>query len=114
MLDVVDDAQRLLSYQPLAVETADENILEQASKDPVWEKVGALLPMPKNGRAAINIVEFSGSPEEVAQRSQRLVATLEKETVADNNVLGWCVTSDHAECAALWDLRMKGVASWGR
>ena len=105
---------QLLEHQPAAVETIDDRIVDLAREDEIYHQVGPMLVAPQGAPIrAVNLVEIiADDPRELENRQQALAETL--TTLRDNgDILGFYVTRQAQEIAALWELRKKGVGLLG-
>ncbi len=101
-------SQSLLAFNPAAIETIDETILELAKQDEIYDRVKDFI----NDARAINLVEFVS---EDAAQLQATVAQL-REQLSFNvaqQVIGYYQTSSAQEIASLWELRKRGVGLLG-
>ena len=104
----LNDAMALLSTEPTAIETIDDQILALARKDVIYSRVKTAIGDNPNVRN-INLVEFS------ALKDAEVEASLDKlrDAAEENGRLGVFTTRDPAQIASLWDLRKKGVGLLG-
>ncbi|MDJ0844390.1 FAD-binding and (Fe-S)-binding domain-containing protein [Crocosphaera sp.] len=102
------DAKNLLNYDPAAIETVDETILELAKKDRIFEKVKDFVGQAKS----INLVEFFAENNQVLKETIR---TLTEQIKNDSNtgIIGYYTTEKPEEIKQLWLLRKKGAALLG-
>lgn len=102
-------ARKLISFEPLAIETVDHNIIEIAKDDEIYYKIKDMLE--KNGSAtpqAINFVEFiADSQHELDNKT----ASLEKQLF--DSGLVFHLTENQTDMSNLWELRKKGVGLLG-
>ena len=97
-------AQSLLTFNPAAIETIDETILDLAKQDEIYPRVQNLI----GDARAINLVEF------VAENLAQLRATVEQlGQELSCNAIGYYQTSLPEEIASLWELRKRGVGLLG-
>ena len=106
--DALNASQSLLAFNPAAIETIDENILDLAKQDEIYDRVKDFI---KDARA-INLVEF------VANDQAQLQATVKqlRQELNSNPVqqaIGYYQTSSAEEIASLWELRKRGVGLLG-
>ncbi len=100
----LEAAQSLLAYNPAAIETIDETILDLAKQDEIYPRVQNFIGDAK----AINLVEF------VAENLAQLRATVEQlGQELSCNAIGYYQTSLPEEIASLWELRKRGVGLLG-
>lgn len=107
------DAQRLLAFDPSAIETLDQRIYELARQDPSWFEAQHALVNPASPEQllVVNFVEFAGrDAASVAAKTARLVAALAERS----DHLGYHVSADSREQAALWAVRERSVGLLGR
>ena len=97
-------AQSLLEFNPAAIETIDETILNLAKKDEIYPRVQDFI----GDARAINLVEFVS--ENLAQL-QATVKQLGQELSC--NTIDYYQTSLPEEIASLWELRKRGVGLLG-
>ncbi len=111
--DALAAAEVLVSSDPSAIETIDDQILSLARVDPIWDDVGELLGQDERVRA-INLVEFVGHDAAlVGAHVDALVAKLEAESGQPGAALSATVAPTPRDAAALWELRKKGVGLLG-
>ncbi|ACB52062.1 FAD linked oxidase [Crocosphaera subtropica ATCC 51142] len=102
------DATNLLNYDPAAIETVDEIILELAKNDSIYQEVKDFICEAK----AINLVEFVGETnQDIEQQISPLIDQL--ENYKNPGVLGYYHTEKPEEIKKLWSLRKKGAALLG-
>ena len=102
--DALTAAQSLLAFNPAAIETIDETILELAKQDEIYPRVKDFLADAK----AINLVEF------VSEDPAQLQATVEQlRQELNSNSMGYYQTSSVEEITSLWELRKRGVGLLG-
>ncbi len=108
-------AQRLVAADPGAIETIDDKIIGLAREDPIWHRVSSMLDDREGAHIrAVNLVEFeSDDPAVVRRKADALVAELEAELGRPGGAVGFHVTQNEQEAAALWELRKKGVGLLG-
>ena len=102
-------ARDLLSSQPSAIETVDNNIIELAKNDEIYHKVKHMLEKDSSiNLRAVNFVEFiADSKEELDEKSAKL------EKILCDKDIKYHLTEDEKEMDSLWDLRKKGVGLLG-
>ena len=97
-------AQSLLAFNPVAIETIDETILDLAKQDEIYPRVQNFI----GDARAINLVEF------VAENFAQLRATVEQlGQELRCNAISYYQTSLPEEIASLWELRKRGVGLLG-
>ncbi|WP_026102800.1 FAD-binding and (Fe-S)-binding domain-containing protein [Pleurocapsa sp. PCC 7319] len=101
-------SQSLLAFNPAAIETIDETILDLAKQDEIYDRVKDFI---KDARA-INLVEF------VSDDTTQLQATVEQlqqelNSHSAQQAIGYYQTSSPGEIASLWKLRKRGVGLLG-
>ena len=102
--DALQAAQSLLAFNPAAIETIDETILNLAKQDEIYHRVKDFI----NDARAINLVEF------VSEDATQLQATVEQlEQELSCNSISYYQTSSAEEIASLWELRKRGVGLLG-
>ncbi|NLO79207.1 MAG: FAD-binding oxidoreductase [Xanthomonadaceae bacterium] len=107
------DARNLLGFDPTAIETLDQRVYELARQDPSWVHTRHAMESPQSpGRAlVVNFVEFAGRDEaEVEAKTMRLVEALARR----DDHLGYHVSLQEHEQAALWAVRTRSVGLLGR
>lgn len=110
----LDAARDMLSFQPAAIETADETVLELARGDVIWHRVRNLFQAPDRV-GAINLVEFEGpDTAAVERRVADLMRVLTPQLGRPGRPIAVTPQYDADDRAALWDLRKKGVGLLGR
>ncbi|MDJ0729611.1 MAG: FAD-binding and (Fe-S)-binding domain-containing protein [Crocosphaera sp.] len=102
------DAEHLLLYNPAAIETIDETILELAKNDSIFEEIKDFIGEAK----AINLVEFIG---ENNKELEKQINPLTQQLQYNNNpeILSYYKTEQSEEMKQLWLLRKKGAALLG-
>jgi FAD/FMN-containing dehydrogenase/Fe-S oxidoreductase len=98
------DAENLLNYNPAAIETIDETILNLAKKDSIFEEVKDFIGEAK----ALNLVEFIGESEKIIEKQIHLLINKLKQ-----NNIDFYLTNQKEEINKLWLLRKKGAALLG-
>ncbi|WP_440993895.1 FAD-binding and (Fe-S)-binding domain-containing protein [Cysteiniphilum litorale] len=103
------DAKNLLSLNPAAIETIDDNILKLAKEDEIYPQIRPMLEVHANHDiAAINLIEFiAHSDEELSAKTQQAREHL------DTQERSYYLATDKDEMAVLWELRKKGVGLLG-
>nr|WP_235842338.1 FAD-binding and (Fe-S)-binding domain-containing protein [Cysteiniphilum halobium] len=103
------DAKSLLSLNPAAIETIDDNILKIAKEDEIYPQIRPMLEVHANHEiAAINLIEFiAHSKEELSTLTQQAQEYLDKQERR------FYLATDSDEMAVLWELRKKGVGLLG-
>ncbi|MEM9273191.1 MAG: FAD-binding and (Fe-S)-binding domain-containing protein [Cyanobacteria bacterium P01_F01_bin.143] len=104
--DALNASQNLLSFEPAAIETIDETILELAKKDEIYQYVKEFI----GDAVAINLVEF------VSEDSQKLrsrMNLLQQKLDSNTNAIGYYQAKSTAEINHLWELRKRGVGLLG-
>ena len=114
-LDALDDAGPLLAYDPVAVETLDEKILERLREDEIFPRVRELLGNDIGiGTGATNFVEFTGDdPKALDAATEKLEQAIDDKSAAHPKVTGAVFTRDPIEIADLWEVRKRGVGLLG-
>ncbi len=117
--DALQAARSLLDYEPAAIETIDEKILELAKGDAIYHHVRDFI-VDEEGAVtrAINLVEFSGNDAgELERRVSRLCQTISPSFrgrgAPSGQATGYYATRDAEEMNHLWDLRKKGAGLLG-
>lgn len=107
--DALKAARELLSFNPSAIETIDNNIIEIAKNDEVYYKIKPMLE--KNGiknLAAINFIEFIA---DIQHDLDSKTAKLEKLLLEKKSIFH--LTENENDIENLWELRKKGVGLLG-
>jgi FAD/FMN-containing dehydrogenase/Fe-S oxidoreductase len=114
-LDALDDAGPLQVYDPVAVETLDEKILERLREDEIFPRIRELLGDDiGKGTGATNFVEFTGDdPKALDAATEKLVRAIDAQSTTHPKVTGTVFTRDPAEIADLWEVRKRGVGLLG-
>ncbi|MGK7956912.1 MAG: FAD-binding and (Fe-S)-binding domain-containing protein [Crocosphaera sp.] len=102
------DAERLLTNDPAAIETADETILKLAKNDIIFEEVKDFIGNAK----AINLVEFVGENDQEIKEKINLLVNQIKDNL-NPEIIGYYQTNKLQEIQALWLLRKRGAALLG-
>ncbi|MEM8780388.1 MAG: FAD-binding oxidoreductase, partial [Cyanobacteria bacterium P01_G01_bin.49] len=102
------DADNLLYFEPAAIETVDDTILNLAKQDSIFEEVKDFI-----GQAdALNLVEFMGNNHE--EISHNILALMNQLNSQNNvGITGYYLTQKSQEIKQLWMLRKKGAALLG-
>ncbi|APC94818.1 FAD-binding oxidoreductase [Francisella tularensis subsp. novicida] len=102
-------ARELLSFEPSAIETIDNNIVEIAKGDEVYHKIKYMLEKNHSiNLAAINFVEFiADTQHELDNKTSRLEKQLLEKHVTFH------LTESQEDMDNLWELRKKGVGLLG-
>ena len=104
--DALNASQSLLEFEPAAIETIDENILNLARQDEIYQYVKDFIADAR----AINLVEFvSEHPSKLQQKVDRL----RQELDIDPTAIGYYQAQSTAEINHLWELRKRGVGLLG-
>ena len=105
----LESARDLLSNDPSAIETVDNNIVKLAKNDDVYHKIKHMIEKDFSQTvAAINFVEFiADSRSELDSKTAKL-----EELLLDRNA-SFHFTENTNEMDALWELRKKGVGLLG-
>ncbi len=106
-------AQTLVKTKPEAVETIDDKVLNLAREDSVWDKVKHLMES-KEGEdvQGVNFVEFVGDDlSEIEGKMQQLTQMIDNQEIP--GILGYVLTENPTDIAALWELRKRGVGLLG-
>lgn len=104
----LSQAQDLLSFDPHAIETIDQTILNLAREDIIWHRVAKMFASPPNEVSAINILEFSSQDEYQLDEKTKQI----KDHLRQNGYSFYASRSTE-ERIAIWDLRKKGVGLLG-
>ena len=105
----LESARDLLSNDPSAIETVDNNIVELAKNDEVYHKIKHMIEKDSSQTvSAINFVEFiADSISDLDSKTAKL-----EELLLDRNA-SFHFTENTNEMDALWELRKKGVGLLG-
>lgn len=110
------DGRQLMSAQPTAIETIDNNIVDLAKGDAIWPRVSEFFPVDSSRAdemAAVNFVEFSGDSEaELAKAMEPLIHSLQHGP-SNPQRLGYVRTSDSTAISEIWNMRKKSVGLLG-
>ena len=102
------DAEHLLTYEPAAIETVDETILELAKDDSIFEEVKNFVGSAK----ALNLVEFiAENNHNLEKQISSLISKLQDKSKP--GIIGYYKTDKLEEIKPLWLLRKKGAALLG-
>jgi FAD/FMN-containing dehydrogenase/Fe-S oxidoreductase len=108
--DALLDAQRLLTWEPEAIETIDEKILELAKSDVIYEQVKDFILEAR----VINLVEFAGENlAEIEERVEQVCRDIEINKDKKETAIGYYFACDREEINNLWALRKRGVGLLG-
>ena len=99
-------SKTLLNFEPAAIETIDETILDLAKQDEIYQYVQDFIADAQ----AINLVEFVSENE---QKLQEKVNQLKQELDIDQTTIGYYQAQSTAEINHLWELRKRGVGLLG-
>ncbi len=104
--DALKDAEYLLQFNPSAIETIDDKILDLAKTDSIYLEVKEFIRDAK----AINLVEFIGDTREETQaRIKSILSQLPLAKISNPKAVDYYFTEDETEIDQLWKLRKKGV-----
>ncbi|MDJ0899471.1 MAG: FAD-binding and (Fe-S)-binding domain-containing protein [Xenococcus sp. MO_188.B8] len=104
--DALNASQSLLEFEPAAIETIDENILDLARQDEIYQYVQDFIADAR----AINLVEFvSEHPSKLRAK----IDLLKQELDIDPTAIGYYQAQSTAEINHLWELRKRGVGLLG-
>ncbi|AIT10115.1 4Fe-4S ferredoxin [Candidatus Francisella endociliophora] len=102
-------ARDLLAFNPSAIETVDNNIVEIAKNDEVYHKIKHMLEKKESiNLAAVNFVEFIAN-----SRNELDTKTIDLERQLLGNQQSFHLTESDNEMNSLWELRKKGVGLLG-
>lgn len=104
--DALNASQTLLDFEPAAIETIDETILELAKQDEIYQYVKDFIA----DAAAINLVEFIS---EDARKLQLKAEQLQQELEISPTAIGYYQAGSPEETKYLWELRKRGVGLLG-
>lgn len=97
--DALKDAEYLLQFEPAAIETVDDKILELVKQDNLYCEIKAFIGDAK----AINLVEFIGKNQEAIQdKINPIIKSL-------GQAISYYLTDNKTEINQLWKLRKRGV-----
>lgn len=101
-------SQSLLAFNPAAIETIDETILDLAKQDEIYDRVKDFI----KDAQAINLVEFVANDQ---AQIQATIVQLRQELNSNpvHQAIGYYQTSSLEEIASLWELRKRGVGLLG-
>jgi FAD/FMN-containing dehydrogenase/Fe-S oxidoreductase len=103
------DARNLIALHPTAIETIDENVINLARHDIIWQDVGHLIG--DSADTSVNILEFAyDSEEEFERHEQALKQRLTQENFLFENHF---IINHKSEIANIWNLRKQGVGLLG-
>jgi FAD/FMN-containing dehydrogenase/Fe-S oxidoreductase len=113
--DALQDAQLLLKFNPSAIETIDDKILNLAKEDEIYHQVKEMIANKgQTVTRALNLVEFSGDNlEALNQRVEPLAVKIQTGSEQITTAIGCYSTSLESEMDAMWELRKKGVGLLG-
>jgi len=108
--DALAAAPSLLAFDPTAVETIDETILDLARSDVVWSDLAAHFDSTALSAArALHLIELSDSePGRLASRADAIVAD-----ASANGAIAAHRVDDRVEAHAFWTLRDRAVGLLG-
>ncbi len=104
--DALNASQTLLDFEPAAIETIDENILDLAKQDEIYQYVKDFIADAR----AINLVEFVS---ENPQKLQGTVEQLRQQLDIIPTAIGYYQARSAEEINHLWELRKRGVGLLG-
>lgn len=113
--EALADAGRLVSFDPLSIETVDEKILSLAKGDVIYHRVKDFIA-DEDGitTRTINLIEFvADEPGSFRAKVDALLADLQASRGLPGKAFGWYQTAVPAEISVLWELRKKGVGLLG-
>ncbi|MES1956280.1 FAD/FMN-dependent dehydrogenase [Salinisphaera hydrothermalis EPR70] len=104
------DAERLVEYDPSAIESVDEKVMGLARDNPIYERVRDMIENADGSTpGAVNLVEFAGR-DALPEGANRLDAALNND---EGGATGHYRAESAERRAALWDLRKGGVGLLG-
>jgi len=107
-------AQVLAARKPGAIETIDKLIVSLAREDVIWYSVAHLIDAEGEAPlAALNLVEFEGTEDDVKVKIEELCGFLDGERGLPGKSTGYTVARAKGDIQALWSLRKKGVGLLG-
>ena len=104
--DALNASQTLLEFEPAAIETIDETILDLAKQDEIYQYVKEFIADAR----AINLVEFVS---ENPQKLRAKVDLLKQELDIEPTAIGYYQAQSAEEINHLWELRKRGVGLLG-
>lgn len=111
--DALRDAQRLVAFDPSAIESLDDKVMGLARDNPIYARVRDYIENSDGSTpSAVNLVEFSAADQDTLNRA---VAPLQSslENDSDSSATGFYRADEANAIAALWDLRKGGVGLLG-
>lgn len=111
--DALRDAERLVAFDPSAIESLDDKVMGLARNNPIYARVRDYIENADGSTpSAVNLVEFSAiDPGALGQAVAPLQYSLDKDS--DSRARGFYRADDPRAIAALWDLRKGGVGLLG-
>ncbi|WP_158583340.1 FAD-binding and (Fe-S)-binding domain-containing protein [Salinisphaera sp. Q1T1-3] len=104
------DAQQLVTFDPVAIESIDETVMGLARDNPIYERVRDYIENTDGSTpGAVNLVEFSGHTEPPAG----VAALTEALRQGHSRANGFYLADQKHAIDALWDLRKAGVGLLG-
>ena len=119
--DALTDAEKILEYDPVAIETIDEKVLSLAKTDEIFFKVKDFIDdeVLEGGKIirttrSISLIEFCGnSKKNIEKRIKKFSYDIDLKKNKSGEAIGYFITQDPHEIKDLWDLRKKGVGLLG-
>jgi len=108
--DALQGAQTLLKFEPAAIETIDEIILDLAKGDEIYSAVKDFVADAKT----IDLGEFvDADPDRLKRRIDQVCHHLNAHHGQPQQATSYALTADATAIANLWTLRKKGVGLLG-
>ncbi|HET7371613.1 MAG TPA: FAD-linked oxidase C-terminal domain-containing protein, partial [Gammaproteobacteria bacterium] len=111
--DALRDAEKLVAFEPSAIESLDDKVMGLARENPIYTRVRDFIENADGSTPdAVNLVEFSAGPDD---ELDALIAAFRRYLAedSDSRSTGFYHAEDTAAMAALWDLRKAGVGLLG-
>ncbi|HET7313022.1 FAD-binding oxidoreductase, partial [Salinisphaera sp.] len=111
--DALRDAEKLVAFEPSAIESLDDKVMGLARENPISTRVRDFIENADGSTPdAVNLVEFAAGPDdELDALTDPFRRYLAKNS--DSRSTGFYHAEDTAAMAALWDLRKAGVGLLG-
>jgi FAD/FMN-containing dehydrogenase/Fe-S oxidoreductase len=108
--DALKAAEAILAFEPSAIETIDEKILELAKQDEIYIRVQDFI----KDAQVINLVEFAGDNlEELNKKIDQLTSNIKFSQQQSQQATGYYLAQNQQEINNLWNLRKKGAGLLG-
>ena len=112
--DALRDAERLVGFEPTAIESLDDKIMGLARNNPIYERVREMIENADGSTpGAVNLVQFDALDDPALAESIAVMESALDGADAGRRANGFYRAQQPEKIAALWDLRKGGVGLLG-